>query len=405
MTDYDHDVMLWREAAVERVRSLRSSFFADCGVETISLDAISGRVLANDVQAPSDIPPHDRATMDGFAFDAADDYPLTILEGEVFPEDEPPALGSGKAIRIATGAPLPRRANVVLKREESNVEEGHLHGPSISPGTYVYERGSNVAAGETLFEAGERLSPKDAILLGDLGYESVSVHQRLSVGVAATGTEIHEGRLTDLDSSMLMGLIRSWGHEVTYEGTAPDEYERIDGLVDEMARKHDVVVTTGGTSVGHKDHVIRALNALGEVLFHRVRLRPGKPIAFARLPDHNAIAIAIPGKPVGAHTVATLITRPFFTGEATLPTIQATLTRDVGLGSADFEYAIPVALNGKEAMPLGHADSALAVYREAFNPSVLSSSTRATRADGIVLTTTALNAGETIDVVPYLAIE
>jgi len=402
---HDHDDMLWRRDAVERVLALRERVLADHRTETVPLAEAAGRTLPADIVAEADSPPRSFATMDGFAFDATDDYPLTVRDDEVFPEDDPPALSAGEASRIATGAPLPAGANAVLKREEATVDDGELRGAEITPGTYAYERGSNVRAGETLFAAGERLSPKDAILLGDLGYDDLEVHEPLSTALLATGTEIHEGRHRDLDSPMLAGLVRSWGHQATYEGSVPDDYDRVVDRLATLAADYDVVVTTGGTSVGHKDYVIRALADLGEVLFHRVRVRPGKPIAVADLPDHDAVAVAIPGKPVGAHAIATLVARPLFVGETSHSTVEATLARAVGIGTSGFEYAVPVTLDGDEAMPLGHRDSALQIYDETFDPSVLSSSTRATRADGFVLTEDDLDAGERVRVVPYPVVE
>jgi len=395
--------MIAREDAVTQVLAQREAVLADRPSERVPLAEISGRTLAEAIVADADVPAHDRATMDGYAFDATDDYPLSIGQSELYPEDEPPSIDPGEAVEIATGAPLPHGANTVLKRELATVEDGHVSGPSIEPGTYTYERASNVTAGETLFETGERLSPKDAIFLGDLGHETVSVAQRLSVGLLATGTEIHEGRSDDLDSPMLAGLIESWGHEATVAGSVPDDADRVRDAIADLADRFDVVVTTGGTSVGHKDHVIRSLADLGEVHFHRVRVRPGKPIALATLPD--AVAFAIPGKPVGAHTIAALVARPFFTGESSLPTIEATFARDLAMGAEGFEYAVPVTLEEGVAMPLGHVDSPLSVYERTYDPSVLSSSTRATRADGFVLTETALSADEPVDVVPYAVVE
>jgi molybdopterin molybdotransferase len=416
-----YDVMLSRTTAASRVHALRRSVLADRDTETVPLSALSGRTLAADVVAEADQPPRSHATMDGFAFDATDDYPLRLRDVSVFPEDDPPELDAGDAVRIATGAPLPEGANAVLKREEATVESDengseHLSGPPLEPWTYVYRRGSNVAADETLFSAGERLSAKDAILLRDLGHETVEVHERFSVALLATGTEIHEGRHTDLDSPMLGALVRSWGHDATYEGSVPDEYDVVRDRVAALADEYDVVVTTGGTSVGKKDYAVRALSDLGSVLFHRVRIRPGKPIAVARLPDHDAVAFAIPGKPVGAHTITTLVARPFFTGDRPLPSTPATLARGFEIGAEGFDYVVPVTLasdegdddgNGGtvEALPLGHVDSPLTVYDETFDPSVLSSSTRATRADGFVVTDSGLDAGTTVDVVPYDAVE
>ena len=406
MTDgHAHDDMLaWTEGA-DRVLDLREDRLPHLGTESVPLDRIAGRTLADALDAPVDVPARSHATMDGFAFDATDGYPLEVVDGEVFPEDDPPELDSGQAVRIATGAPLPASANAVLKREESSVADGLLRGTTLDPGTYVYERGSNVAEGERLFDAGERLGPKDALLLGDLGLDEVEVRTPLSVGLLATGTEIHEGRRRDVDSPMLAGLVRAWGHDATLEGTVPDEYDLVESRIADLADAHDVVVTTGGTSVGHKDHVVRALESLGEVLFHRVRLRPGKPIAVADLPDHDAVAFAIPGKPVGAHAVTSLVARPFFTGDASLSTVQARMARDVGIGVEGFTYAVPVTLADGAAMPLGHADSALSVYESTFDPSVLSSSTRASRADGFVLTEGGLARDEAVDVVPYSAVE
>ena len=404
-SEHDHDDMIGWDEGAERVQALRDTWLGAAGVETVSIDRIGGRTLAEPLDAPVDVPAQSHATMDGFAFDATDEYPLDVVDADVFPEDEPPTIAAGQAVRIATGAPLPPAANAVLKREEATVEDGRLTGTDLEPGTYVYQRGSNVAEGERLFEAGERLGPKDALLLGDLGIESVAVREPLSVGLLATGTEIHEGKHRDLDSPMLAGLVRSWGHDATYEGSVPDDYERVEAEIAALARDHDVVVTTGGTSVGDKDYVIRALDALGDVLFHRVRLRPGKPIAVAELPEHEAVAFAIPGKPVGAHAVTTLVARPFFTGETSLPAVAARMARDVDIATPGFAYAIPVTLEDGVAMPLGHADSPLAVYEDAFDPSVLSSSTRATRADGFVLTESAVARDDRVDVVPYSVVE
>ena len=394
-----------RGEAVERVLAIREEALARQPVERVPLDRIGGRTAAEPIVADADLPPHDYATMDGFAFDATEGYPYDLTEVDVYPEDEPPSIESGQAVRIATGAPLPAGANVVLKREESSVADGRLDGAAIEPGTYVYGRGSNVAAGETLVEANERLGPKDAILLGDLDVEEVAVHAPFDCAVLATGTEIHEGRSEDLDSPMLAGLVRSWGHESTYEGTVPDDYDRVESRIAELADAYDVVLTTGGTSVGKKDYVIRALEALGEVDFHRVAVRPGKPIAAARLADQDAVVFAIPGKPVGAHTITTLVARPFFTGDASLPAVDATLVRDVGIGPPGFDYAVPVNVTDGEAMPLGHVDSPLQVYDETYDPSVLSSSTRATRADGFFVTRNDREAGETVRVVPYPVVE
>ena len=402
---HDHgDMLSWEEGA-ERVGELRDRTLNRRATERVDLATVAGRTLAESIDAPRAVPETSHATMDGYAFDASEGYPYELVENEVYPEDDAGTLGRGEAVRIFTGSPLPEGANAVLKQEEAAVSNGELDGTPISPGTYVYERGSNVEAGERLFERGERLGAKDAILLGDLGIEEIPVLEPASVGLLATGTEIHEGHHRDLDSPMLAGLVSGWGHDPTYEGSVPDDYETVRDRIAELAGSHDVLLTTGGTSVGKKDYVIRALRDLGEVLFHRVALRPGKPIAAAELPEQEATVFAIPGKPVGAHLVTSLVARPYFTGSRSLSTESATMARDVGIAVEGFDYGIPVTVADGEAMPLGHVDSALSVYEETFDPSVLSSSTRATRADGFVLTREAVEAGETVQVVPYPVVE
>lgn len=402
--EHDHDGMLRRGKAVERMLTARQTLLTARSTETVALGkGINGRVLAQRIDAERDVPAFDHATMDGYALNTSDDYPLDIVGTGVFPESEPLALEVGQAIRTATGAPIPERANAVLKKEAATIEDGRLDGVDLEPGTFIYERASNVTAGETLFETHERLSAKDATLLRDLGIETVVVHKPLSVALLATGTEIHEDRIADLDSPMVAELVQSWGHKATYVGTVPDEYDRIRARIAELSEAFDVVITTGGTSVGEKDYVVRALESLGKIIFHRARVRPGKPIALAEL--SNATAIAVPGKPIGAYTIMTLIVRPFFTGETTLPTVHAEMTDCVDIGSEDFEYAIPVLLSGKTATPLGHVDSPLSIYETTFDPSVLSASTRATRADGFLITNNSVKRGETVPVVPYEVVE
>lgn len=400
-----HDDLIPLEDAVDRMLVCRESTLETHRGTTVDIDRLDGRVVAEDVVAERDQPATDHATMDGYAFAADDPGPLTIVDADVFPEATPPTLETADAIRIATGAPLPERADTVVKREDAVVDGSRLEKPDVAAGTYVYERGSNVAAGDRLYAAGDQLSAPDAILLRDLGYEELAVYEPFSVGVLATGTEIHEGKHADLDSPMLCNLLRSWGHDPAYEGSVPDDGTRVEGRIAELAERHDVIVTTGGTSVGKKDYVLDALSSLGEVDFHRVRIRPGKPIALARLPDHDALAVAVPGKPIGAFVSAAFVARALFTGETATPTLERTLTHDIGLGPEGFTYVVPVMLDGSDAVPLGHVDSPLAIYEETFDPSVLSSSTRAATADGFVTTTTDLVAGERVAVVPTTALD
>lgn len=408
-----------REAVVGTILRLRQRRLERTATTTVEVEAIAGRILADEITAPRDDPTVDRATMDGYAVAAGDTHPLELARSEVYPEDERPPMGPGEAVPVATGGKIPERADVVLKRETVTIEDGRLRGPTPDPGTNVYPRGSNFAAGETLFERGERLLPKDAVLLDDLSVESVLVRNRWSVGVLATGTEIHEGSRPDRDSHMLVGLARSWGHEAVHEGSVPDDPDRIVDRIGELAREHDIVVTSGGTSVGSRDHVTTALSDLGDVLVSECAISPGSSTTVGVVA--GSPIVAVPGRPVAAHAAAILFCRPLLTGRGSYPALRASATVDIELGP-DGECLIPVAVDGdgEQVVPTdrgragsdgradrtaGPIDATPADDTYVFRPSVLSSMTRATRADGFVLTDEPIERGETIDVIPYAGIE
>ena len=389
-----------RSAAVERLLDARTDLLATA-TEPIERDAIAGRTLAESVTAPRDVPPHDYATMDGYAMASEDDPPLSVV-GEVAPEDAPPEIDPGEAVRIATGAPLPARADAVMKREDATVDDGAVSGPQLAAGTNVNRRGITAEAGERLFAASERLASRHAALLSDVGIDSVPVHGRFSVAVVATGTEIHEGRQPDRDSDFLAGLVRNWGHEPTSRKTVPDDPDAVREVVEDAAANHEVVLTTGGTSVGSADYVAQLL-ADHDPLFESVRFRPGRPVMSAVV--NGSLVIALPGKPIAAHTAALLIARSVFTGERRLPTVPAESARRVGIPDDGLEYAVPVVLDDGRAMALGHVDSSLSLYEERFKPGLVAASTRATLADGFVLAESSLEANEPIAVVPYWSLE
>lgn len=442
-----------REVAVDSILSLRQRLLEATTTTTTEPSAVSGRVLADTVAAPSDDPATDRSTMDGYAIATADEPPREIRQAEVYPESEQPPMTTGEAVPVATGGRLPERADAVLKREDvtvkestdvtvesdedatvegdedtlgedATVEHGVIRGPAVAPGTNVYERGSNVAAGEMLFERGERLLPKDAVLLDDLGVSELLVRRRWSVGVLATGTEIHADEAPDRDSHMLVGLARSWGHDATHEGSVPDDLDRVRDRLQELGRKHDVVLTSGGTSVGSRDYVVRALGGLGDLLVRGTRTRPGSSTAVARLSE--AAAIALPGRPVACHAAALLFARPLLTGRSDFPGVTARAALDVAL-NPDGECVVPVVIVGGDGGSRRDEDESRSApiadeptadeptvrpidanaddERYTFRPSRLSSMTRATRADGFLLLEDGVEAGERVRVVPYAGVE
>lgn len=421
---------LSRRDAVEIILRLRRGLLESTPTTTVGRSAIGGRVLADAIEAPRDDPPMSRSTMDGYAVASEDTDPRQVTREEVYPEDEQPPMAPGEAVPVATGGAIPERADIVLKREDVTITDSELRGPPVETGTNVYSRGSNFSAGEQLFGRGERLSPKDAVLLADLDIEEVLVRDRWSVGVLATGTEIHDGALTDRDSEMLSGAAKAWGHAVSYEGTVPDDADRLRDRLAELAQRHDVILTSGGTSVGSRDHVTSAFGDHGEVLLSGCAISPGSSTTVGKF--MQTTAVAVPGRPVAAHAAAMLFVRPLLTGVTAYPTLRATADHDIALGP-ESECLIPVVIDdgtdqpsatgngvaGDQAAANGTAgtatsptertarqvDAAPGAETATFRPSVLSSMTRATRADGFVLTDEPITAGEQIDVVPYTGVE
>ena len=392
-----------RSRATAILQSLRERTIESLGTTTVEPGAgIRNRVVAAPVTAAADRPEYDRAMMDGYAVAADATQPLAVTE-DVFPEDDRPTVPADTAVRITTGAPLPETADAVIRAEDAIVEGGQLRGPSVESGEYTYRQGSNVRAGERVYDVGARLAARDAILLKDLEVDAVPVYRPFSVAVLATGTEITEDPSMDRDSEMLLELFDAWGAEATIEGVVPDEPDAVASSIESLAAEYDVVATTGGTSQGSKDYVLSALESLGEVQFHGLQFRPGKSLGVADL--DSAVAFAVPGKPFAAYTVTAFVLRTFFTGESRLPTVEGVCPVDVGIPNPDFTYAIPATLNGEEVVPLGHESSSVPIYGNVFKTTALSSVTRIARADGAILATDPIGAGEQVTVVPYESLE
>ena len=392
-----------RRTALDRTIAARESLLDGRPQEQILHSGVAGRVLANPIVAAADVPPHDRATMDGYAFAVADGYPLRVV-GDVGAEDAPPKIDAGEAVRIATGAPLPSRADVVLERERAEQREkngkSQLAGPSVESGRNVFRRGTTATADETLFSVGERLAAPDAGLLADIGISDVSVLERLSVRILGTGTELVEGRQPDRDSPMFANLVRSWGHEGEVVAPVPDDPDAVREAIAEHATAADVLLTSGGTGGGARDHVRSALVDLGEIVVDGIDVRPGSHVRVATLPDHDALAVALPGKPVAAFLGAVSVCRALLTGETGEPTERGELACDLAVPDRDIEFVVPVERRGDDIVPLGHADSSVPIYGDRFSPRILADCARVLEMDGYLRVKESLDVGESVRFVP-----
>jgi molybdopterin molybdotransferase len=312
--------------------------------ETVALLQALGRVLAEDVISPIDVPAHDNSAMDGYAFDGAalrTDEPLALRAvGTVMAGDATPmTVAAGTCVRIMTGAVMPAGADTVVplelcKQEQRNDEAWVQIAPKVMQrGENRRRRGEDLARGKPALVAGRLLTPADLGLIASLGIGSVRVVRRLRVALFSTGNEIAAlgqplppGCVYDSNRYSLMGALQRLGMEVIDLGLVRDDPAALQAAVQQAIAQADVVLTSGGVSAGDADYTRDVLGRVGQVAFWKVAMRPGRPFAFGPLyagdpqrPTKTAWLFGLPGNPVAA-----LVTFYVFARDALLALAGAT---------------------------------------------------------------------------------
>jgi len=380
---------------------LREEFYFRRDTEVVTLLDALGRILAEDVFSRKDMPESDIATMDGFAVKSSDSPPLKIV-GEIFPNYEGKALlKDGEAYYITTGSPLPEGADAVIKVELTDQINGELHfAGKINSGKYVLKKGSEVRKGELVMERGRRIGPQEIAVLTGLGYERVKVLRKLRVAVFSNGDEIKAGKLKDINSAMIMSFVREWGEEAHFLGVAGDNYDEVRELILRGVSEYDVVITSGGVSVGKKDYVIKVMRDLGEMVLYKIRQRPGKPMAVAVV--EGKPVFALPGKPGGAF-VAMLSLRKFFVGDRPYPKVKLKMAKGVRIPTPGFRYIVFIKVIDGLAFPVGYKDSPISILPDnsPYEVSVISNMARSFLADGFLIAEKDIGEGEEVEVSLY----
>ncbi len=312
---------------VEDVRRLVRELARPLGSEPVGLEDAAGRVLACEVAAPVAVPGFARAAMDGYAlrgeetFGASDYSPLTFrLIGEAMPgRPFPGIVESGQAVRIMTGAPLPRGADAVIMAEYSRESEGPggeevAVTESVPPGRHVGQVGEDIEAGQALLRPGRVLRPQDVGVLASVGIATVPVTRRPAIRLVITGDELLPpgsipagAQIVDSNSVMLEGLVRRDGGIPMRDPIVPDRREAVEAAI--LDPRGDLVLVSGGSSVGAEDHAPLVVAEHGELLVHGVAMRPSSPTGLGRL--GNRLVFLLPGNPVSC-----LSAYDFFAGPA-----------------------------------------------------------------------------------------
>jgi molybdopterin molybdotransferase len=288
------------------------------GIEKVSLAHCVGRVLAEDLVAPASLPAFPASAVDGYAVRAADAGKQLRVVGESAagrPFDG--KLTPGSAVRILTGGVLPDGADCVVMVEDVEEKGDLVTVPtSLKPGVNFHAPGADLRAGERVVVAGQQLGPAEIGLAAALGFPRLPVYRRPRVALMSTGDELVEvggkpgrGQILDSNRWALLAVLREAGADVKGLGIGPDEPDALRKLVVEALREVDVLVTSGGVSVGTHDLIKPLLESLGNVHVGRVKLKPGKPFTFATLPE-GKVAFGLPGFPVSSLVTFEVFVRP-----------------------------------------------------------------------------------------------
>jgi molybdopterin molybdotransferase len=289
-------------------------------IEDVSTLEASGRVLARAQSSTMDVPPLDNSAMDGDAVRTADvqapDTKLKVAQ-RIMAGSVGAALAPGSAARIFTGAPIPQGADAIVMQEFCAADGEHVVVKKVpAKDAWVRRRASDIAKGATVLAAGIRLRPQDTGLAASVGIKTLPLHRRVRMGLFFTGDELvmpgdplPPGRIYNSNRFTLNGLAAAFGCEVRDYGIVPDSLEATRAVLKRAAAECDVIVTSGGVSVGDADFVKPAVEAEGSLLMWKIAMKPGRPLAFGRV--GNAAFIGLPGNPVSSFVTFLIFVRPF----------------------------------------------------------------------------------------------
>lgn len=295
--------------------------------EVVPLANALGRVVARDIVAQIDLPPFDNSAVDGYAVRHADiaaagETRLAVVDRVQAGVTAARALGAGEAARIFTGAPMPAGADTVFMQEDCRAEANAvIVPPGLECGANRRLAGEDLRAGAVALPAGRRLSPQHLGLAAAIGLTEIAVHRRVRVALFSTGDEIAEpggsrpaGALYDANRQMLAAMLARLGAEVADLGVIRDNPQAVSDGLARAAERHDLVLTSGGVSTGEADHVRGAVENIGRLVFWRLAIKPGRPVAMGVLPTprlpNSAAFVGLPGNPVAAFVTFVRVVRP-----------------------------------------------------------------------------------------------
>jgi molybdopterin molybdotransferase len=388
-------------------------------IEKVGLRSAVGRVVALDVIAPIDLPSFDNSAVDGFAVShdqlAGDrETQLQIVDRVTAGRAAIKPLAGAQAVRIFTGAPMPSGADTVFMQEDCRVEGDIVTLPAgLKLGANRRLAGEDVRKGAVVLPAGRRLAAQDVALAAALGLSTLSVRRRVRAALFSTGDEVVEpgaqrpaSAIFDSNRFLLIGLLEALGAEVTDLGIVADDPALLAQGIADAAKAHDLVVTSGGVSTGEADHVRTAVERIGSLVFWRVAIKPGRPVAMGVVPGSTkgtgAMFVGLPGNPAAVFVTFARVVRPLLlrlAGAAPAPLIPLPVRAAFGyrkkLGRREYvRVALRTGADGIIEAVKHHQEGAGVI-------------TSLTETDGLVElpeSITAIEAGAMVGFVPYAAL-
>lgn len=385
------------DMARQVMSDLKNRYYFRRESERVALNHSLGRELAKSITATKMSPEYDISTMDGYALHTDQGYPLRIDHRIYAGDDRGTYLKPGQAAVVATGAFLPGGANAVLKLEDAQVTGNMLMGPAITPWTHVLRAGTDYRLGDVVLGKDQKISPPGIALLYGLDVDEVEVYEKMKVGIISTGTELLKGMTRNTNAVMIAAFLQKWGCDARMVDTVPDDYDMILEIIRESASIYDVIITTGGVSVGERDHVHEVIKALGEMVFHKVKIRPGKPLAVGIVDDTPVFGL--PGKPTGAFAALEVVVRHFFT-DIPRPSARVIVYLDISIPGDGSSYLlfVKMGLSGTEIMGYEGSDLPLFSSEDPYDVSLVSASHRFSVVDGYAITDRDIMKGEMVTV-------
>lgn len=321
-------------------------------IEEVALEQAMGRVLAEDIHSAIDLPLFNNSSMDGYAVRAAEvktGQKMAIagkaFAGVPFDGDIP----AGACVRIMTGAPLPEGLDAIIMQEEANADGDQVSfNVEVEPGYFVRHRGSELKQGQKVLSKGTRIGAAEVGVLATVGHASIKVNQPITVALFSTGDELkpvgddlQPGQIFDSNRHALRSMLTEMDAKVIDLGVIPDDLEQVRAAFHKADELADVVITSGGVSVGEADFIKIVLDEMGQVNFWKLAIKPGKPFAFGKLP--NSWFCGLPGNPVSSMVTCYQLVAPMIThlsGQTPKPaiTLSATLTDQIRKKSGRQEY-------------------------------------------------------------------